>query len=389
MSNVIKKVFNTDKAEQEAKDQAQNVTDKAHNVTDQAHNLENKEEYVNEARDKASNLFQQGQHGAGEANDAAAGGAASTAAPGAAAAGAPHGHHLGHGSIGSIGNKAAGILGFGHHHDNKTVDAGVRPTESGVGVAGAGVPHHTTTYATSSQNVPATESFNDSVTVFPTRDNVTRTDSNVNVAAGNVDQDVQHLAPVVHQTHYRHEIEELFRQREHHIHQHHIQHHVQPVLDVEHATEQLHARIAPETTVREAHANTEKDAALLRSVAGNYKDTFTQSPIERQIVDKGEAVREIVHHHIHNVVQPVIQRDTHEYHRIRTTIPTTHITHEAPIVHESTAHQPIRKEDFIRGGGVLTSTIRTIDEAGVLNLGTHQRTVEGEPYQPAGWTTTQ
>ena len=123
----------------------------------------------------------------------------------------------------------------------------------------------------------------------------------------------------------------------------------------------------------------------MRNVAGNFKDTFTQSPIERSIVDKGEAVREIVHHHIHNVVQPVIQRDTHEYHRIRTTIPTTHITHEAPIVHESTAHQPIRKEDFIKGGGVLTSSIRSIDEAGVLNLGTHQRTVEGEPYQPAGW----
>merc|ERR1712137_1202659 len=72
----------------------------------------------------------------------------------------------------------------------------------------------------------------------------TSTNSGVNVAAGNVDQDVQHLAPVVHQTHYRHEIVELFRHREHHI-----QHHVQPVLDVEHATEQLHARIAPETTV--------------------------------------------------------------------------------------------------------------------------------------------
>ena len=223
--------------------------------------------------------------------------------------------------------------------------------------------------------------------VAPTRDTTIthNTESNVNVAAGNVDQDVQHLAPVVHQTHFRHEIEELFRQREHHIHQHHIQHHVQPVLDVEHATEQLHSRIAPESTVREVHANTDKDAALMRNVAGNFKDTFTQSPIERSIVDKGEAVREIVHHHIHNVVQPVIQRDTHEYHRIRTTIPTTHITHEAPIVHESTAHQPIRKEDFIKGGGVLTSSIRSIDEAGVLNLGTHQRTVEGEPYQPAGW----
>lgn len=49
-------------------------------------------------------------------------------------------------------------------------------------------------------------------------------------------------------------------------------------------------------------------------------------------------------------------------------------------MHESTAHQPIRKEDFLKGGGVLTSTTRTIEEAGLLNLGNNQRTVEGETY---------
>ena len=49
-------------------------------------------------------------------------------------------------------------------------------------------------------------------------------------------------------------------------------------------------------------------------------------------------------------------------------------------MHESTAHQPIRKDDFVKGGGVLTSTTRSIEDAGLLNLGSHQRTVEGEPY---------
>merc|ERR1712187_27263 len=101
-------------------------------------------------------------------------------------------------------------------------------------------------------------------------------------------------------------------------------------------------------------------------------DTFTQAATDRSVIDKGETVREIV--------QPIIEKETHEYHRIRTTIPTTHITHEAPIVHESTAHQPIRKEDFIKGGGVLSSTTRSIEEAGLLNLGANQRSVEGEAY---------
>merc|ERR1712183_718827 len=109
------------------------------------------------------------------------------------------------------------------------------------------------------------------------------------------------------------------------------------------------------TTIREVHANTDKDAALMRAVAGNPKDTFTQAATDRSVIDKGETVREIVHHHIHNIVQPIIERETHEYH-------------------------PIRTDDFVKGGGVLTSTTRSIEDAGLLNLGSHQRTVEGEPY---------
>ncbi|CCU99206.1 allergen [Malassezia sympodialis ATCC 42132] len=334
MSNVIKKVFNTDKAEAEGSKVADAPQEAGHKG----------EGFLHDAKDRLQGFAGHGHHNAQNAASGVAGSAGAGGAP-------------------SVPSANVDVT-------NPVNDASVQ--------GGVEAPRSWSTQLPQSQSVADTTGATSAG-----RNNLTQTTSTgsgVNVAAGNVDQDVQHLAPVTRHVHHRHEIEELLREREHHIHQHHIQHHVQPVVDSEHLAEQIHSRVVPQTTVREVHANTDKDAALMRAVAGNPKDTFTQAAIDRSVIDKGETVREIVHHHIHNIVQPIIEKETHEYHRIRTTIPTTHITHEAPIVHESTAHQPIRKEDFLKGGGVLTSTTRSIEEAGLLNLGNNQRTVEGETY---------
>ncbi|KAJ9479628.1 hypothetical protein PHBOTO_003106 [Pseudozyma hubeiensis] len=199
----------------------------------------------------------------------------------------------------------------------------------------------------------------------------------LDLSSGKVEQDVQHLAAVTHQTHQRHEVEEVTRQREHERHVHHVQHHVQPVLDSEHAAEKVHSKVHPVTRVHETHASTDKDAALLTSVAGKHADKYAEAPVHRQVVDKGELVNEQIHHHIHNVVQPVIEKDSHEYHRIQTVIPTHVVTHEAPIVHESTHHKPVSKDEFLSGGGNLTNSIRSVHEANLLNTGKCDRKVDG------------
>ncbi|WFC98412.1 hypothetical protein MYAM1_001139 [Malassezia yamatoensis] len=410
MSNVIKKVFNTDK---EAGEAGKNLEGNASNLSSKgeqgASGLsrgesaatktgEHKEGVIGEARDKLQGMFGSHNHsntastvgrdattgshtgtGAGVGSGVGSGAATGTGYGSGAATGASTG--TGYGSsattgagVGSnsVGNTSTGAAAS-HALHNQGASTGLTSGSSNekTGLTGShandvssGLQPSDSTYGNRSSNLTQSSSVN----------------SGVNVAAGNVDQDVQHLAPVTRETLHRQEIEELHREREHHIHQHHIQHHVQPVLDTVHLGEQLHTRVVPATTIREVHANTDKDAALLRSVAGTPKDTFSQAPIERSVIDKGETVREIVHHHIHNIVQPIIEKDIYEYHRIRTTVPTTQITHEAPIVHESTAHQPIRKEDFVKGGGVLTSETRTVEEAGLLNLGNNQRSVEGETY---------
>lgn len=203
----------------------------------------------------------------------------------------------------------------------------------------------------------------------------------LDLTKGNVVQDVQHLAHVTRERHQRHEVEEVVREKEHHKHVHHVQHHVQPILDSEHSAEQIHEKVVPRTHIEETHASTDKDAALLTSVAGQHKDEYIDLGVERTVVDKGERVKEQIHHHIHNIVQPIVEKDSHEYHRIKTVIPTTVVTHEAPIIHESTSHKPISKADFLAGGGQLGAKTASVHEVGLLNTGKCDRRVSGVAEQ--------
>ncbi|GAA6038870.1 hypothetical protein JCM8097_000544 [Rhodosporidiobolus ruineniae] len=189
--------------------------------------------------------------------------------------------------------------------------------------------------------------------------------------------DHQHLAPVTHETHYHHEIEEIERQREVDRHVHHIQLHEQPVLDTQHAAEQHRQKVVPVTEIKEAHVATEEDKAQFAAL-NTAKDQFVEAPKEKVIIDKGEQVVENVSHAVHHIVQPVIERDTHEHHRIHTVIPIHATVHEAPIVHSSVQHEPMSLKDFTAGGGDLSSKLK--HDANLL-VNKHnadcQRTVDG------------
>ncbi|GAA5883539.1 hypothetical protein JCM16303_005475 [Sporobolomyces ruberrimus] len=187
--------------------------------------------------------------------------------------------------------------------------------------------------------------------------------------------DHQHLAPVTHETHQRHEVEEVERQREVDRHVHHVQHHTQPVLDTQHSSEEHHEKIHPETKIKERHVATEEDKAMLASL-NTARDSRTEGPSEKTIIDKGEQVHTNTSHHVHHLVQPVIERDTHEHHRTHTVVPIHQETHEAPIVHQSVAHEPMALKDFVAGGGDLKSNVKHTPD--LLNRGEDcERTVDG------------
>jgi hypothetical protein len=202
---------------------------------------------------------------------------------------------------------------------------------------------------------------------------------NSDLTKGKVTQTVEHLGEVTRRTNHSHTIEEVERQRELERHSHHIQVHHQPIKHEEHAVEQVHQRSHPVTKISEKHASTDKDAKLLSTIATGhgYKDEVRVGAKDHTIVDQGEVVNESVHHHIHNVVVPLISHDAHEHHRIKTVIPTHHVLHEAPIIHESSTLEAISKDDFLKRGGILGSSHKDVGQANILTQGTCDRTVDG------------
>ncbi|CAO1629706.1 unnamed protein product [Parajaminaea phylloscopi] len=198
---------------------------------------------------------------------------------------------------------------------------------------------------------------------------------------GKVDETTQHLGHIVDETKQHHTIEEVTRQRDLHQHHAHVQHHVVPIKDTEHKAEVLTSKSHGPTVIHEKHASTNKDAELLAAVSAKhgFKDTSRQAASTHQIVDRGEQVQESAHHTVHHVVQPVLIRDEHHHTRQQTTIPVEHHIYNAPIIHESIAHEPVSLAEFQKTGGVLDSKLGNLGSIkdNVLHTGKCERTVDG------------
>ncbi|GAA5867778.1 hypothetical protein JCM3774_003408 [Rhodotorula dairenensis] len=134
------------------------------------------------------------------------------------------------------------------------------------------------------------------------------------------EHDHKYLQPVVHERRHVHEVEEVERVRTVDRHVHHVQTHVQPLIDERHLEEVLSYREVPITHVEERHANSAEEAALLARLNAQSISTYTVVPHDRVKVDRGEThVTENVVHHYHTIVQPVWQRDLHEFYRLNST----------------------------------------------------------------------
>ncbi|KAF8902723.1 hypothetical protein CPB85DRAFT_1417184 [Mucidula mucida] len=201
-------------------------------------------------------------------------------------------------------------------------------------------------------------------------------------SAGQTHEEEMHrLDPVTHE-HVRHqEVEEVVRQKEKDRHVHHVQHHSIPVTQKEEKDEVHHEKIHPMTEVHEKHANTNDDTVRLDAQVQGNKDHVYHGDKERTVLDKGTAVNEHVHHHTHHVIQPIIEKETFDRHRVHTVIPSHEEIHEAPIVHDSQQHAPISMQDFMQtyGGDSVTSGAVPHDQIGskVMHPPDCERTVDG------------
>lgn len=260
-------------------------------------------------------------------------------------------HNSGHGNVSNL--------------DSTTGGAHIGST----GSTGSHLTGHSTTTGTRTGDLDSTERGGGLTSSATSRHDSHQTghtgQTDLSSVGDNVTHDHQHLAAVTKERQHLHETEEVTRLREVDRHAHHVSSHVQPVKDVVQGETEHHHKVLPTKELREQHASTTEDQRAFERLHSGHRDEVIQGQKTRDVIDKGEIVTENVQHHLHHVVQPVIERDVHEKAIHHTQIPVHQVVHEAPIIHGVQKHEPMAIKDFLAGEGDLSSTT-THKTAGVL-----------------------
>lgn len=160
----------------------------------------------------------------------------------------------------------------------------------------------------------------------------------------------QTTAPaVVHERVQAAKHEEITTAVDREIHQHHHQIHVQPIADKVVEPEQHHVNIVP-VEHRQTHHGKDREVEL--ALAEQQKQFRDEQEVLATQTSRSQntIVGEHVHHHIHDTIQPVIERERLQQHVVHTTIPV---------------HERIDKEPVIHSGNVLpTKTLAEFEASG-------------------------
>jgi hypothetical protein len=181
------------------------------------------------------------------------------------------------------------------------------------------------------------------------------------------------VAPAVkHETIERQQHEEYISAIDKEVHQDHYHTTEQPILDKEVLPTTHHTNIIPVEHRSYEHGNNDEVEARLRQERAAYVDTVQKV--------EGATTREIApvvagehkHHHVHETIQPVIQKgkltsDSHnsdiilisstetiEPHVTHTTVPIHEVHHNAAQHHAASALPAVSMAEFKAQGGSLT-----------------------------------
>jgi len=165
-----------------------------------------------------------------------------------------------------------------------------------------------------------------------------------------VDVDQESNPAVVHERIAPEEHHDVTKAIDREVHQHHHQTHVQPIQDSVVESEQHHHKVA---AVEERHHHHGKDEEINRTLAErnagfqNEREVLpTQTGQSHQTV-----VGEHVHHHIHDTVQPVIERETIQPSVVHTTVPVHERIDKEPQVHQGNVLPTMTMDEFSSTGG--------------------------------------
>jgi hypothetical protein len=138
------------------------------------------------------------------------------------------------------------------------------------------------------------------------------------------------------------------------IHQDHYHTSVQPVLDETRLKEQHHHNLLPVEHRQFEHSNPEEVQKRLATEQAQFKDHQQRVEGPRTSTVTPVVAGEHIHHHVHEVIQPVVQKQTIEPHVIHTTVPIHEVHHNAAQHHSTSALPAVSMAEFKKSGGVLT-----------------------------------
>jgi hypothetical protein len=147
--------------------------------------------------------------------------------------------------------------------------------------------------------------------------------------------------------------------REVHQDHHHIS--VQPIVDQQQLPEQHKVQTAPTEHREIRHGDHSHAQAALEAERAQFKDTRDVSPT-RIVKTQGPTVTgEHVHHHVHETIQPVIEREVFQPTAVHTTIPV-HETHINEAKHHTASTLPaVSLSEFEKQGGSLSGRSERTD----------------------------
>jgi hypothetical protein len=163
------------------------------------------------------------------------------------------------------------------------------------------------------------------------------------------------VAPAVqHEVIKPHTHEEVQTAVDKEVHQDHYHRTVQPVQDREVLPEQHTAKLGAVQHREFDHRDHDTTKRNLVQEQAQFKD---ERVVDAHTHSQSQAAAiggEHVHHHIHETIQPVIQKETIQPNVVHTTVPIHEVHHNKATHHSTTALPAMTMDEFKHKGGALT-----------------------------------
>jgi len=164
----------------------------------------------------------------------------------------------------------------------------------------------------------------------------------------------EHVAPAVTnenvtRTHHNETTTAVDRE----IHQDHHHTTVQPVTNREVLPEKHSHHMAGVEHREHHHGNSEAVKARLEQEAAQFKNTRTEGETRETQSTAPVVGGEHIHHHVHETIQPVIQKELVQPSVVHTTVPIHEVHHNEAKHHSTTALPAVSMAEFKQGGGVI------------------------------------